>query len=129
MNLVRFGTVILPTDVALTEEEQAKGLMYRNDIDRGMSFVYSEAQPNAFWMKNTYIPLDIIFCRGGKVVSILLGEPMSERTVGNGIVSDLVVELPFGTAVKLGIVSGMDVELMCDTDAMHRRIAQKYQLD
>ena len=50
-------------EIADDMQEQARGLMFRREMpaDRGMLFVYESAQPQAFWMKNCYIPLDILF--------------------------------------------------------------------
>jgi uncharacterized membrane protein (UPF0127 family) len=53
----------IQVEIAESSEEREKGLMYRRSlpIDRGMLFVYHEEDYRGFWMKNTYIPLDIIF--------------------------------------------------------------------
>lgn len=50
-------------EVACTTASRARGLMYRRSLPKndGMLFVYSEARPLSFWMKNTYLPLDIAF--------------------------------------------------------------------
>ena len=69
---------------------------------------------NRFWMKNTPSPLDIIFCRNGKVSEICYGEPNSTTVIGSRI-SDLVIELPFGTADSLGIKVGQAVGLFQPT--------------
>ncbi len=71
-----FGSVCLYIEIARTQEERAKGLMFRNKLadDRGMLFVFEEDDRWGFWMKNTLIPLDIIWInRGGKVVDIVEG--------------------------------------------------------
>ncbi len=53
-------------EIADNEEEQARGLMFRESMaaDRGMLFIFEDDQPRAFWMKNTYIPLDILYFDG-----------------------------------------------------------------
>jgi uncharacterized membrane protein (UPF0127 family) len=65
-------------EVADSPGERRKGLMYRNElpIDEGMLFVYPEEGDRSFWMKNTYIPLDIIFVdRNGKIINIEEAHP------------------------------------------------------
>jgi uncharacterized membrane protein (UPF0127 family) len=57
-------------------------------------------------MKNTSTPLDIIFCKGNYVVGIFRGEPLSTKLIGPNEASDLVVELPAGTAEQLGLQVG-----------------------
>jgi uncharacterized membrane protein (UPF0127 family) len=57
-------------------------------------------------MKNTQTPLDIVFCRTNHVVGIFKGEPFSTKLIGPDEPSDLVVELPAGTAASLGLSVG-----------------------
>jgi uncharacterized membrane protein (UPF0127 family) len=85
--------------------------MYQEWPPPVMSFVYSTPQHNRFWMKNTPSPLDIIFCCGGVVKQIHKGEPFSTSVIGD-VESDLVIELPFGTAESLGIRVGHKVGLV-----------------
>jgi uncharacterized membrane protein (UPF0127 family) len=66
----RFTLVV---EVAKTPATRARGLMYRKSLDEnsGMLFVFDEASPVAFWMKNTFIPLSVAFVdHGGKIVNI-----------------------------------------------------------
>lgn len=53
-------------DIADEHEERAQGLMYRESMadDRGMLFIFADDTPQAFWMKNTFIPLDIMYFDG-----------------------------------------------------------------
>jgi uncharacterized membrane protein (UPF0127 family) len=93
-----------------TDEERAQGLMYRKELPegRGMLFDFKTEQPVEFWMKNTYISLDIIFIRAdGRILRIAQNtEPFSERRVPSGGPIRGVLEVIAGTAKKLGIAAG-----------------------
>jgi uncharacterized protein len=101
-------------EVARTPEEQARGLMERQSLapDRGMLFPYATPQPVAFWMKNTLIPLDIIFISpGGRILRIEANTvPMSLDLVGSGEAVEAVLELAGGRSAELGIAAGDRVE-------------------
>ncbi len=60
---ILLGRVSLVVEMATTEEQQMRGLMYRKSLpqDRGMLFVFSNEEERQFWMKNTYIPLTIAY--------------------------------------------------------------------
>lgn len=105
-DIISIKGMVLPTLVAITDEEQRRGLMFQEWPPPIMSFPYHTAAVRRFWMKNTSSPLDIIFCRANRVVGIFRGEPMSTTLVGPEEPSDLVVELPAGTASKLGLEVG-----------------------
>jgi uncharacterized membrane protein (UPF0127 family) len=106
---------IFTTLLAVSSDEQSKGLMYEEWPPPIMSFVYAEPQVNKFWMKNTPSPLDIVFCHNGKVSQICQGEPNSTRVVGGDTYSDLVIEFPLGTVNKSGIKIGHSVGLVKPT--------------
>ncbi len=108
---VHIGGHKFDTIVAVTLDEQIKGLMFKPWPPPVMAFPYRRADYRKFWMKNTPSPLDIIFARNGKVVGIFKGEPMTTRCVGPDEPSDLVVELPHGTAEKLQISLGDDIKV------------------
>lgn len=97
---------VFPARVAITEDEQRRGLMYQAWPPPIMVFPYNTAAPRRFWMKNTISPLDIVFCKANHVVGIFKGEPMSTKLVGPNENSDMVVELPAGTAERLGLEVG-----------------------
>jgi uncharacterized membrane protein (UPF0127 family) len=83
--------------------------MYRKqmDADRGMLFIFQVQQPLAFWMKNTVLPLDLVFIdEKGKVQAILPGTPFSEAPISPGVPVRYVLELNQGTSAKLGIDAG-----------------------
>lgn len=85
-----------PVTIAITDEEQMRGLMYRTSPVPVMAFPFVQSKPTKFWMKNTYVPLDIIFCNAGKVISSYYGVPLSDKLVGPDRPTDLVVEFPAG---------------------------------
>jgi len=76
------GTVIY-AEIADTPKKRAEGLMYREHLakDRGMLFTFTQAQPWTFWMKNTKIPLDIIWMNEKKqIIHIAKNVPICTRT-------------------------------------------------
>ena len=101
-------------EVATTEPERERGLMYRRFMpaDRGMLFDFAKPQTITMWMKNTYIPLDMVFMnRAGDVTSIAAdAEPLSERIISSGGPAFAVLEINGGLAAKLGIAVGDKVD-------------------
>ncbi|MET0588748.1 MAG: DUF192 domain-containing protein [Novosphingobium sp.] len=97
-------------EVASTSAEQAKGLMFRTALgpDEGMIFPMNPPRPAAFWMRNTVIPLDIIFIGvDGRILNIAANaEPYSERPLPSAGEVKGVLELRGGRAAELGIVPG-----------------------
>jgi len=96
-------------EIADDGEERARGLMFRQSMadDHGMLFVFEESRLLAFWMKNTPMPLDLVFIAGnGRVIAILPGEPYSTAPIGPGEPARFVLELKAGTAQKTGITVG-----------------------
>jgi uncharacterized membrane protein (UPF0127 family) len=104
------GTHSFLVEIAADDEQRARGLMYRKELPegRGMLFDFKREQEVGFWMKNTYIPLDMIFIReDGSIRRIAANtEPLSERTVPAGGPVRYVLEVIGGTARKLGIEPG-----------------------
>ncbi len=118
---------IFPTLFAISSEEQSQGLMHQEWPPPVMSFVYDGPRINKFWMKNTPSPLDIIFCHGGRVSEICFGEPYSTSVIGSNLLSDLVIELPHGSAASASIKVGHEAGLVRPTEEdLHRIIATKY---
>jgi uncharacterized membrane protein (UPF0127 family) len=96
-------------EIAGTPDQQEKGLMFRSSLagDRGMIFPYKPAQEVAFWMKNTLIPLDIIFIRSdGTIVRITKAEAMDLTPLPSGEPIAAVLEIAGGRAAELGIAEG-----------------------
>ena len=107
------GPTAFHVEMAISPTQQAQGLMYRRSMpaDAGMLFVYNRPQPASFWMKNTFIPLDMIFIGAdGRIVNI------RQRTVPQSLTpvrsrGDVlaVLELNGGTSSRLGIKAGDEV--------------------
>jgi uncharacterized protein len=97
-------------EVARTPEEQAKGLMFRTELadTNGMLFPYSPPRELTMWMKNTYIPLDMVFIRADGVVHRIevRTEPLSETVISSGVPAAAVLELAGGAAERLGLKAG-----------------------
>ena len=101
-------------EVARTAAEQATGLMFRRALpaNHGMIFPYDQPTPVAFWMKNTLIPLDMIFIRAdGRIARIAANTvPHSLEPVPAGEPVVAVLELRGGRSAELGIRAGDRVE-------------------
>lgn len=123
---IHIANNVFPTLLAISIDEQARGLMHEEWPPPVMSFVYAYPQIVKFWMKNTPSPLDIIFCHAGKVQQICYGEPHSTRTIGDDVFSDLVIELPHGMAASAGIKINHAVGLVKPThEELQKIFAEK----
>jgi uncharacterized membrane protein (UPF0127 family) len=113
------GTLVLKTDsgphnfnieIATTNGERALGLMYRRELpdDAGMLFLYDPPQPISMWMRNTILPLDMIFIgTDGKVHRIEShAEPFSTDIISSDGTVQGVLEVNAGTAAKIGLKAG-----------------------
>jgi uncharacterized protein len=102
--------VIFQVEVADTPAKRAMGLQYRHELadDHGMIFLFAGESPQTFWMKNTPIPLDMIFIdRQRKIVGIVAETvPFSLDPRSVGIPSQYVLEIKGGLAKRLGIQAG-----------------------
>ena len=101
-------------EVARTFEEQATGLMNRQSLapDRGMIFPFDEQRVASFWMKNTLIPLDMVFVRSdGSIANIEANTvPLSLEPVYSAEPVAAVLEIAGGRAAELGIKPGDKVK-------------------
>jgi hypothetical protein len=97
-------------ELAITPEQQQKGLMNRTqmDADRGMLFFFGDEAPRSFWMKNTLIPLDIIFiAKGGVILNIHENAvPHDLTSIKSNGPAIAALELNGGTASRLGLKAG-----------------------
>jgi uncharacterized protein len=104
------GPIHFDVELALTPAQQEQGLMYRPRLapDAGMLFDFRDLAPRAFWMKNTLIPLDMLFIGGdGKIVDIHeRAVPLSEDIIASKVPARAVLELNGGTVDRLGIAVG-----------------------
>lgn len=107
------GPVAFTVEMASTPAERAKGLMYRTELapNAGMLFDFGVEQPIYMWMKNTYIPLDMVFIRAdGRIASIAENTtPLSTQTIESGGSVKAVLELAGGTAKARGLAVGDQV--------------------
>jgi uncharacterized membrane protein (UPF0127 family) len=101
---------IVRVEIADDEAGRERGLMFRAhlDEDAGMIFVFGAARVVYFWMKNTKIPLDMIFAdRDGKVVGIVAeAKPYSEQSVGPDLPAQYVLEVNGGFCRRHGVAVG-----------------------
>ena len=97
-------------ELAVTPDQRAQGLMHRETLapDAGMLFVYARPGELAMWMKNTLISLDMMFISAeGEIVRIAERTvPLSLATIESGSPAKGVLEVPAGTAARLGIRPG-----------------------
>src|SRR5712671_5004216 len=104
------GPWIVKVEVARTNAQRARGLMFRQDLprDHGMLFLFDETAEQTFWMRNTLIPLDMIFLGDDRVVAGVVANaaPRTEtpRTVGKP--SRYVVEVSGGEAAAHAVGPG-----------------------
>jgi uncharacterized membrane protein (UPF0127 family) len=109
------GPVRVRVEIADREEERARGLMFRNSLaeDAGMLFVYPQEGMRTFWMKNTYLPLDLIFIGSNKrIVGIIENaRPLSEDHLSINLPAQYVLEVNGGFARRHAVRIGSSVEL------------------
>jgi uncharacterized membrane protein (UPF0127 family) len=107
------GDARFDVEVAASPEQQEKGLMFRTALapDHGMIFPYDPPREVGFWMKNTLIPLDIIFIRAdGTIARVSPAQAMSLDLIPSGEPIALVLEIAAGRAAQLGIKEGDKVD-------------------
>lgn len=103
------GEHVFRTEVAATDEQKARGMMFRSEMapDTAMLFPYEAPRELGFWMRNTFVPLDIIFiAEDGTIINIEDGIPYNEESVFSEAPAVAVLELLGGTSEELGIAAG-----------------------
>ncbi len=104
------GVFHFDVEIADSDPARERGLMYRKSLpsDHGMLFDFDMARPVAFWMKNTLIPLDMLFIGAdGRVVSIAHdAAPLSETPIDSGGSVRGVLEIAGGRAAQIGAAPG-----------------------
>jgi uncharacterized membrane protein (UPF0127 family) len=102
-----YRTIQFQVEVAETPQERAIGLMFRTTLpdDGGMLFLFSETQPVAMWMKNTFLSLDMIFANSkGNILAIYENTtPFSTKNIGPVANTAQVLEVKAGVLKKHGI--------------------------
>ncbi len=108
------GPHLFKVEVMSTDAERERGLMDRRSLarDRGMLFDFHRETPVYFWMKNTYIPLDMIFVSSsGRVVSVKHdAKPLDETIIPSGAPAQGVIEVIAGVADAIGVKPGDEVK-------------------
>ena len=108
-----WGQAQFSVDVADDNEERARGLMFVESMptSRGMLFVYDRPQRAVFWMRNTLIPLDMIFAdRTGKITHVHSNAiPLDETGIDGGNDVAFVLEINGGLAERMGIAVGSEL--------------------
>lgn len=101
-------------EIARTPEQRERGLMYRErlDADAGMIFLFDHDDDQTFWMKNTPLPLDMIFITKDLVVAGVVENtvPFSTQSRSCGKQSRFVLEVNAGFAARQGVAAGTRVE-------------------
>ena len=104
------GTHSVQVEIAKDDLARERGLMYRRFMpsEHGMLFEFEREATQSFWMKNTYIPLDMIFISQTGVVTNIVAnaEPLSERVIPSGPPCAAVLELNGGAAAAMGMQVG-----------------------
>jgi uncharacterized membrane protein (UPF0127 family) len=117
------GAHAVDAEVAASDEATTRGLMWRTQLadGKGMLFIFQDERVRSFWMRNTLIPLDMIFISAdGTIVGIVrqaVPRTLTSRSVG--VSSKYVLEVPGGWSDRTGIQAGSRVEI--ETQALKNR--------
>ena len=106
---------IFTVEIAETKDERSRGLMFREALDphAGMLFIFPDQDLRIFWMKNTKIPLDLIFMDDNKRIVHIHhnATPMSEANISSRVPARYVLEVNAGMANKCGLARGDKVKI------------------
>ena len=112
---VIFAEDTVVAEVAATVEARQQGLMYREEVPdgTGMLFVFQDNQPRAFWMANTYVPLDIAYMDPSyRIVDIVQMEPLVTETYPSNAPAMFALEVRKGWFAEEGIDVGAQAEIV-----------------
>lgn len=112
---VIFGADTVLAEVAASAEERQQGLMYRDDVPdgTGMLFVFQDNQPRAFWMANTYVPLDIAYMNPSyTIVDVIQMEPLVTDSYPSSQASMFALEVRQGWFAENGIGVGSTASIV-----------------
>ena len=112
---VVFGADTVVAEIAATADERAQGLMYREDVPdgTGMLFVFQDNANRAFWMANTYIPLDIAYMDPSyRIIDIVQMEPLVTETYPSSGPAMFALEVRQGWFEEQGIAVGAQPEIV-----------------
>lgn len=108
--VTKSGEVTIDVEIAESDNEKALGLMFRTSLPekQGMLFPYGQPHDITMWMRNTYIPLDMVFIKSDGTIHRIqeMTEPLSESVIAAGAPVTAVLELAGGAAKRLGLGPG-----------------------
>lgn len=99
-------------NVAITDKEQTKGLMFVDWPPPVTVFPYKKPRIASIWMKNTKCPLDVIFCCNNKIIALFEGTPFDKKSFGPEEEVDLIIEAPKGFVEENNIRVGSKVRVI-----------------
>jgi len=109
-----WGQAAFSGEIADNDESRARGVMFRKSMPEfsGMLFVFDRPQHAQFWMKNTFIPLDMLFIDGSGVVRRIKqnATPQSTAIIDGGEGVKAVLEVNGGVVARLGITTGTQIQ-------------------
>jgi len=115
------GPITVQVEVADTPDTRARGLMYRKDLaaDAGMLFIFPNESEQRFWMKNTPLPLDMVFIGADKRIVGIVADtrPFTTNPLGVDGLSQYVLEVHGGFCASHGITAGNQVDFERVTDS------------
>ncbi|WP_127023112.1 DUF192 domain-containing protein [Rheinheimera mangrovi] len=107
---IKVGHLELEVELALTSEQRARGLMYRDKVENGMLFIYDEERILSFWMRNTKVPLDIAYIRADWTIEpVQFLYPYDEKGKKSQGPAIGALEMPQGWFKAQGLAAGTKI--------------------